>query len=125
MKRDPNYLKFVASCKEHVLRQKELGKLIVHYVYKYDVRKNEDVKWGLLIGYRYNTDDKVKFGWSLCNPKDPFNKYIGISKAFARLDNLPTDKDIKNENELEYLYDEYMFMKERAKRYFKDCNIPE
>lgn len=51
------------------------------FVLMYEKNKKNQ-RCGVAIAWR--DVDGVKFGWSKCNPVEPFDKHIGIRKAISR-----------------------------------------
>lgn len=63
--------------------------------------------------------DRNRIGWSLCNKKDQFNKYIGKRIAINRADYYGTNKDLLLEEVPDSIREEIIKMYDRSKKYFK------
>ena len=67
--------------------------------------------------------DKNHIGYSLCNPKDRWNKKLGLLIAKNRAEkgiDIENLYDKKGERIIRNLYDHLKFFKEKAQRYFKE-----
>lgn len=63
-------------------------------------------------------NNSVGFGWSLCNPKDQFNKNYALAIAEGRADNFGGIDSVPHS-----VSKDFDVIIDRANRYFKDCQI--
>ena len=63
--------------------------------------------------------ERGKVGWSLCNPKDRFDKKLGKMIAINRADAYGFDKDSLLSNVPNSIFTEVIKMYDRSTRYFK------
>ena len=63
--------------------------------------------------------ERGKVGWSLCNPKDRFDKKLGKMIAINRADSYGFDKDSLLSNVPNSIFTEVIKMYDRSTRYFK------
>jgi hypothetical protein len=92
--------------------------MLIQYINKGKKRK------GIMVAFVEKGIDKVYIGWSLCHPKDNFNKYTGQDiamdravKWFYSTKDRGTFIPISIENEV------YKFIV-RAERYYKNLEYP-
>jgi hypothetical protein len=64
------------------------------------------------------SNGSVGIGWSLCNPRDEFNKQYAVDIALGRAENFGGVDAVPFS-----LADDYNAIYDRAKRYFKDSHI--
>ena len=73
---------YIEKCKENVASILKDNKVLIHYIKN---RKGKRV--GVLVAAKPEGQDIPMIGWSLCKVSvEPFNKYIGLMKAFSRIE---------------------------------------
>jgi hypothetical protein len=81
------------------------------------IRNKKGQPRGVVVALRDN--DEVCYGYSICNPIDPWNKHkglkIAVARALAREYELP-----KAENTTKQIMEGYTNLSKRAVNYFKD-----
>lgn len=81
------------------------------------IRNNKGEPKGVVVAVREG--DEVFYGYSLCSPKDKWNKKQGVkiatARALARIYNLP-----KSSKSCEQIVDSVQRLSNRAVKYFKD-----
>ena len=87
-----------------------------HRLIRY-IRNKKGQPRGVVVALRDN--DEVCYGYSICNPIDPWNKHkglkIAIARALAREYELP-----QAENTTKQIMEGYVNLSNRALKYFKD-----
>lgn len=70
---------------------------------------------GTVVAVKHD-DDTILYGWSLCNPRDRYNRHIGILKAIRKADIGPVEWPEVAVTRLASTLHQF---KERAEAYFK------
>lgn len=87
-----------------------------HRLIRY-IRNKKGQPRGVVVALRDN--DEVCYGYSICNPIDPWNKHkglkIAVARALAREYELP-----QAENTTKQIREGYVNLSKRAVNYFKD-----
>jgi len=87
-----------------------------HTLIRY-IRNKKGQPRGVVVALR--DKNEVCYGYSICNPIDPWNKHkglkIAIARALAREYELP-----KAENTVKQIMEGYVNISNRALKYFKD-----
>lgn len=112
---ETNRLQYIEKCKQNVASILKDNKVLIHYIKN---RKGQRV--GVLVAVKPKESEVPMSGWSLCKVSvEPFNKYIGLIKAFSRIEQgCPFISD--EEPYLPRSVEEVMpIFEERIKRYFK------
>jgi hypothetical protein len=83
------------------------------------IRNKKGQPRGVVVALRDNNE--VCYGYSICNPIDPWNKHkglkIAVARALAREYELP-----KAENTTKQIMEGYVNLSKRAVNYFKDLS---
>lgn len=87
-----------------------------HTLIRY-IRNKKGQPRGVVVALRDNNE--VCYGYSICNPIDPWNKHkglkIAVARALAREYELP-----QAENTTKQIMEGYVNLSKRAVKYFKD-----
>lgn len=112
---DHNRTEYIAECRKEFEELRKDHKMLLHYILDKKGRRT-----GVLLAVKPLDGTQPLLGWSLCNIKrDSFNKYIGICKAYDRVQNgnpMIDDDTYFFPNTVEA---ELPYFTERVERYFK------
>ena len=87
-----------------------------HTLIRY-IRNKKGQPRGVIVALRDNNE--VCYGYSICNPIDPWNKHKGLKIAVARA--LAREYELhKAENTTKHILEGYTNLSKRAVNYFKD-----
>ena len=87
-----------------------------HTLIRY-IRNKKGQPRGVVVALRDNNE--VCYGYSICNPIDPWNKHMGLKIAVARA--LAREYELPQaENTTKQIMEGYVNLSKRAVNYFKD-----
>jgi hypothetical protein len=73
---------YIGKCKENVASILKDNKVLIRYI-----KNRHGQRVGVLVAAKPQGSEIPMIGWSLCKVSvEPFNKYIGLIKAFARIE---------------------------------------
>lgn len=91
--------------------------MLIHYIRKDKTEKSKGKPIGIVIAL-----DEDTFGWSLCNPKDKWNKKLGLEIAKSRAEKLNKNKllsKLEGYPTFDKVKKPLKYIEQKAKLYFK------
>ena len=92
------------------------------YLKEYIRKEKKGQPIGVVVAKKVS-ENKVRIGFSLCNPKDKFDKELGERIALSRAESDEGFELPKSKKYQDLLYERFFNITRRAERYFKVKDI--